>query len=344
MEESLRAYFLCYNPRMQYDFVAIGDTAVDDFIRLKDARVNCDINDEHCLLSLRFGDKVPFEFSVVVPGVGNSANAAVSASRLGLKTAFRSYVGNDDRGQMCLDSFTANGVSNEFVVRESGKTTNYHYVLWYESERTILIKHEAYSYTMPDFSEEPKWIYLSSMAENSLAYHQEIGRYLAAHPHVLFAFQPGTYQMKMGVDALKDIYAHTEIFFCNKEEAQRILNSNESSEKKLLAGVRSLGPRIVVITDGRKGAYAMNSEGAWHIPMYPDPKPPLERTGAGDATASTTVAFLALGFSLPDALMRGIINGMSVVQEIGAQKGLLDRDKIESWYEMRPSEFSPTAL
>ena len=69
-----------------FDIVAIGDTATDTFIRLKDASVNCDINREHCLLSLRFGDKVPYEFVEIVRAVGNSANAAVAGARLGPKT------------------------------------------------------------------------------------------------------------------------------------------------------------------------------------------------------------------------------------------------------------------
>ncbi|RJQ35832.1 carbohydrate kinase family protein [Candidatus Parcubacteria bacterium] len=329
---------------MRYDVLAIGDTAIDDFIRLKDARVNCDINDENCMLSLRFGDKVPFEFNEVVGGVGNSANAAVACARLGLKSAFRTYVGDDDRARLCLDAFAANSVSTEYVARQAGKQTNYHYVLWYESERTILIKHEEYEYAMPQLSEEPTWIYLSSMAEHSLPYHEEIGRYIKEHPGIKVAFQPGTFQMKFGMNALKDIYERTEIFFCNKEEAQRILESGERDEKKLMEALRARGPRTVVVTDGRKGAYAMNDGGAWRIPMYPDPKPPLERTGAGDATSSTTVAYLQLGYPLAEALMRGVINSMSVVQEIGAQKGLLTRDQIEEWYAKRPADFVPTAL
>ena len=63
---------------MKYDILALGDTAVDAFIRLKDARVTCDINNENCMISMRFGDKIPFEFAEVIYGVGNSANAAVT--------------------------------------------------------------------------------------------------------------------------------------------------------------------------------------------------------------------------------------------------------------------------
>lgn len=330
---------------MKYDILAIGDTAVDAFIRLKDARVTCDINNENCMISMRFGDKVPFEFAVVVYGVGNSANAAVACARLGLNAALRSYVGRDDDGARCIAAYEANGVSTHEIVQEEGKTTNYHYVLWYESERTILIKHEEFTYTLPTLDEPPAWIYLSSMAENSLPYHQELGAYLSAHPDVKVAFQPGTFQMKLGTEALAEIYAHTEVFFCNKEEAQRILKTQDGDIKMLLDGLASLGPKLVVITDGRAGSYARELDGSkWHAPMYPDPKPPLERTGAGDASASTTVAYLHKGMSLEESLLRGQINSMSVVQEIGAQKGLLSPEQIEAWYAKRPAEFKATPL
>ena len=329
---------------MQYDILAIGDTAIDDFIRLKDARVNCDINDEHCLLCLRFGDKVPFEFSDVVPGVGNSANAAVCCARLGLSSALHAYVGDDSHGKDCIETLRHNGVATELIVAESGKHTNYHYVLWYESERTILIRHEVFSYSIPTKLEPPKWVYLSSMADKTISYHEEISRYLAAHPSVKVAFQPGTFQIKLGADALKELYAQTEIFFCNKEEAHIILKTDQTAIKPLLEGIRALGCAIAVITDGREGACAMDATGAWHVPMFPDPKPPLERTGAGDATSATTVAYMQLGYPLAEALMRGMINSMSVVQEIGAQKGLLNRDQIEDWYDKRPPDFKPTAM
>ncbi len=327
------------------DVLAIGDTVIDDFIRLKDASAHCDINHEQCMLSLRFGDKVPFEFNVLVPGVGNSANAAVACARLGLQSALRVHVGDDDRGRVCIDALKAQGVDTSLVAVEAGKLTNYHYVLWYESERTILVKHESYAYSMPQLAVSPKWIYLSSLADKTEPYHHEIAAYLAAHPEVKLAFQPGTFQMKLGAAALKDVYERTEIFFCNKEEAQRILGITEHDIARLLDGIHALGPKVVVITDGREGSYAREESGRmWHAPMYPDPTPPKERTGAGDACASTTVAYLVKGMSLEKSLLRGQINSMNVVQEIGAQKGLLTADEIEAWYAKRPPEYKATDL
>ncbi len=327
------------------EVLAIGDTVIDEFIRLKDARVNCDLHDEHCMLCVRFGDKVPFDFSVKVPAVGNSANAAVAAARLGLRTAIRVHVGEDDNGTLCIETFEREGVDTSLILREAGKKTNYHFVLWYESERTILIKHEAYAYAMPALAAPPQWIYLSSLGEGTVPYQKSIAAYVAANPSVKMAFQPGTFQIKEGVESLHELYAHAEIVFCNKQEAQTILKTQEGDVKVLLSAMRALGPRIAVITDGREGSYAMDRDGnAWHVPMYPDQKPPLERTGAGDATASTTVAYLIRGLGLDEAIMRGHINSANVVQEIGAQKGLLSHEQIEGWYAKRPADFKPTAL
>ncbi len=71
---------------MPLEFVAIGDTTVDEFIRLKEAKINCDVNSDDSTNSMKWGDKIPYEFSVLVPAVGNGANAAVAAARLGLSS------------------------------------------------------------------------------------------------------------------------------------------------------------------------------------------------------------------------------------------------------------------
>ena len=67
----------------------------------------------------------------------------------------------------------------------------------------------------------------------------------------------------------------------------------------------------------------------WSIPRYPDPRPPYEITGAGDAFASTIVSALVLGLPLHQALLWGPVNASAVIQEIGAQKGLLTREQLE---------------
>jgi sugar/nucleoside kinase (ribokinase family) len=98
------------------------------------------------------------------------------------------------------------------------------------------------------------------------------------------------------------------------------------------------------VTDGPKGSNILDESGAWHVPMYPDPAPPQNRTGAGDATASTTVTYIIKGMAPKDALMRGTVNAASVVQHIGAQGGLLHEKELDEWYAKKPADFVATAL
>jgi len=320
-----------------FDLIAIGDTVVDNFIKIKDAEI-LGKNTERAKICLTFGDKIPYEKDVLVLAVGNSANAAVAASRLGLKTALVSNLGADTNGDLCLKSLKKDSVNTNFIKKHSGKRTNYHYVLWYEDDRTILIKHEEYPYELANIG-NPKWIYLSSLGSNSLDFHKTISDYLVSHPDIKLAFQPGTYQIKFGHKKLEKIYQRSNLFFCNKEEAKKILETNSDDLKVLSRGLKELGPEVIFITDGRNGAYVYDQQELWHMPIFPDQKNPVERTGAGDAFSSTVTAGFYLGLNLENSMKWALINSMSVVGKIGAQAGLLTKQEIESFIIKSPAEY-----
>ncbi len=324
-----------------FDFVGIGDTVVDAFIRLEIGHVEQHTEGaEYCI---PFGMKVPFKEVTVIPGVGNSANGVVSAVRLGLKAALITFLGNDANGLECINRLKKEGVNMDFATQEDGKKTNYHYVLWHGNERTILIKHEAFKAVLPDIG-NPSWVYLSSLGEHAKGLQDELAVYLKSHPDIKLAFQPGTFQIKLGKDALKDIYSQAEVFCCNKEEAAEILGSQTTDVKELLLKLSELGPKIVLLSDGPHGAYMKSGENYYQMPLYPDIAPPLERTGAGDAFCSTFVSYLAKGFTPEEAITRAPINSMSVVQKIGAQEGLLSEEKIEEYLKNAPENYKLVTL
>ncbi|MEK7662188.1 MAG: carbohydrate kinase family protein [Patescibacteria group bacterium] len=328
---------------MNLDFIAIGDITTDAFIRLKDAEVHCNINREDCQLCMDFGTKIPYKSVTVVPAVGNSPNAAVAAARLGLKSGLYANMGDDENGKSCLDSLKKDRVNTDYVAVHAGKPTNYHYVLWYEDERTILIKHEKYDYKLP-FLGLPKWIYLSSVGEGGASIHDELSKYLDDRKEIKLAFQPGTFQISLGYEKLRKIYARTNVFFCNIEEAKKILKTEETDIQRLLEKLKELGPEIIVLTDGKKGAYLHYEKEVFFMPPYPDPSPPYERTGAGDAYSSTFVAALALGKTPLEAITWAPINAMSVVQKIGAQEGLLSRKELEKLLKNAPENYKPEII
>ena len=326
----------------QYDFVSVGDITIDAFIQLSkdDATVVCDIEGKPCQLQMNFGDKLPYDDKVVVNAVGNAPNASVSAHRLGLRSALVTNLGSDKYGKDCLNALRTEGVSTDYVKVHEGKATNYHYVLRYGAERTILIKHEEYPYVLPDFQKPPRFIYFSSVGENGVQFHHDIAKYIKENDETRLVFQPGTFQMRLGYETLKDLYEVTEIFFCNKEEAQSILGSKEDDVPTLIREFKKLGPKLPVVTDGPKGAYVVDEDDqAWHMPMYPDPAPPVDRTGAGDSFASTFTSAIAMGKTPAEALTWAPINSMNVVQYIGAQEGLLSMEKLQEHLKNAPADY-----
>lgn len=342
------------------NFLAIGDIVNDDFIDLQDVKIEKE-SDGISYLEMRFGDKIPYKGREFIKAVGNSPNAAVSATRLGLHTGLMSHVGDDDLGEQTLDTLRERGVRTDWMTTEENKETNYHFVLRYQAERTILIKHETYTY---DLAKQvagkplPEWVYFSSVGEDSIPYHHDIATWVRDN-NINLSFQPGTFQIKLGHEPFKDLYAVCAIFFCNVEEAQKILtpilgedslNSMRTQRdrkqfvKFLLEEIRNLGPMIACITDGPDGAYAQDGDSTWFMPIYPDPGPPVDRTGAGDSFSSTFTSAVALGNSIDVALKWGPINSMSVVQHVGAQAGLLSREKLFQYLEDAPEWYRPEKI
>lgn len=326
------------------DFLAIGDTATDAFIRLKEASVHCVVNTDKCEICMRFGDKVPFDYVKVIKAVGNAANASVSAARLGVYSALVTQLGDDENGKDSIKNLEHEKVCSKYIKIHKGKPTNYHFVLWYEADRTILVNHVDYEYKLPSIKKAPKWIYLTSLGGNSVNYHEEVMKYLSENPNTKLCFQPGTFQMRLGIKKLSNLYKRSDIFVVNVEEAQGLLNTDSRDIKTLLSEIHAYGPKIVLITDGPKGAYMLDGDHFYFMPIYPDPKPPLERTGCGDSFASTFVCALIYGKSPLEALMWASINPMSVIQYVGAQEGLLDKHHVEWYLEHAPEEFKPREI
>ena len=318
----------------QLDILTIGDIATDIYIKIKDAEAVCDTDGNDCKLCLEFGAKIPYESVEICHAVGNSSNVAISSSRLGLKSGLMTNIGDDQNGINCLKVLEEEKVDLNFIKKEKGKITSNHYVLWYKGERTILTKHEDYNYEWTKTKESkeynlPAWIYLSSLGEKSLSFHQEIVNYLKSHVNVKLAFQPGTFQIKLGVEQFKEIYQRSNVFLCNKDEAKTILNSEEESISKLLKQIYDLGPKIVIITDGNKGAYSYDGNEILFIKAFE--QKPIESTGAGDAFSSAFVTAIFLGKSISDSLIWGSVNSASVISFAGPHKGLLNQTQIEDY-------------
>jgi 2-dehydro-3-deoxygluconokinase len=326
-----------------YDVLCVGDMATDVFIRLSDAHIHAWDDGRGHWMDLPFGGKVPFDYTQTVEAGGNAANVAVGLSRLGASAALAAHAGDDPIGRDMVSSLQRERIDTHLVRLDAGRPSNRNFVLWYGQDRTILVRHQIYDYHWPHLAprETPRWIYLSSVGA-SATYYDEILGWLDTHGNVGLAFQPGTGQVAMGRDALRGIYQRSQLLLCNREEAVEIGGGDHGDLGRLLDSLHRLGPRLVVVTDGPQGAYASDGVARYRVPAYPDPHPPKERTGAGDAFASAVVAALTKGHTLEESLAWGPINAMSVVQQVGSQTGLLFETDLRHYLKCTPDGYSVT--
>ncbi len=188
---------------------------------------------------------------------------------------------------------------------------------------------------------ETDWIYFSSLGAHTLPFHKRLADYLKKNPKIKMGFNPGTFQLKFGPKKLKEIYQHTYVLFVNREEAEQVSGIKNDNIKKLMQGTHKLGPKIVVITDGPDGAYASDGTVCYFMPTYPDPKPPISRTGAGDAFATGFLSALIYGLPIREALKWAPAKSMHVVQFFGAQTGLLKKPALLKILKDAPKNYQP---
>ncbi|MEP6710329.1 MAG: carbohydrate kinase family protein [Candidatus Saccharibacteria bacterium] len=325
--------------------LAIGDIFSDAFIKLDEKEARIDTEDDGTKrLSVEFGAKLPYERVDVINAVGPSPNSAVSFARLGLRSGLMTFIGDDRTGEESLAYLKSELVDTSTITVEKDTPSSSWYVLRYGADRTMLVKNEEYDYVWGEPSETPDWIYLSQISGNSWELHEKLLEYLQKNTEIKLAFQPGTFHFQWGKEKLADVYRRAQLVVLNREEAAHVLGLSRESVPELISGFHDLGVDTIVITDGSDGAYAGDGSVTLQIPNYPDPAPPFERTGAGDAFASTITAALAQGESLETALLWAPINSMSVVQKLGAQAGLLSKTELQKYLNEAPEWYHPKEL
>lgn len=321
--------------KTKYDMISIGDATIDTFLFVDDIEIKKIKGQLKAIIN--WGDKLPVQkFARTV--AGNAANNAVGSSRLGMKTAFYTVLAHDAGGREIIHKMRKEKVSTEYIVIDDKHPTNASTVLSHEGERTIFVYHEHRKYKLPKLA-PAKWVYLTSMANGFEAIYHDLAKYLDRTGAKL-VFNPGTFQLRKGPKFNKLMLERTHVLSINKEEAQSWVGDSEDFEV-LSEKLHKLGPKTVVITDGRKGAYSYSSEGFFYIPEFPGPL--FEATGAGDSFTTAYVGALYNGHNNYDALRWAPVNAGSVVNTVGPQDGLLTKRQIEYQLQKRRS-FKPIIL
>lgn len=312
------------------DLLSIGDASLDAFIFPTETEALCQLNDKDCLICFSYGDKIPVKdlrFSIG----GNAANNSVGARRLGVKAAVNLTLGEDDIGNQIVEKLIKDNVDTSYVFRQKDKRSNYSLAINYSGERTIFTYKDEMDYILPEMLPEVSHIYLTSMGDTFSDPYKKVADWIGSNPEVKLIFNPGSRQVRSGLEKIQDVLRVSHLVYINREEAEKISGFNESrgKEKELLKRVSDLGPKIPIITDGPNGSYALCDEKYYKAGVMPVDA--YERTGAGDAFGVGCLSALIKGKDITEALLWGTVNSASVIGYVGAQRGLLNEEQMNEW-------------
>lgn len=338
------------------DVITIGSATMDVFVESDDANIVSVYtkNKKSEFMSYPYGAKVEIEdFTSQVGGGG--VNTAVNFANLGFKTSAIFKIGDDIYSDGVLEAFKNRDIDLSNIIQDPKESTGFSIILVsFQGDRTVLAHRGANARIKKsdinfDAIKNAKLLYIAPMNGDSTKVLDDIATF--AHDNNVFVcFNAGSSSIKKGFNYLKKILANANIVVMNKEEASLATQIQERPDtrdekfsdepihpdikemfKKLKVGKK----QIIVITDGKHGAYAYDGKKFYICPVFEGPV--VSTLGAGDAFASTFCA--ALGRTNRDigkSLMYASVNSAGAVSKFGATQGLLNFEQIEEALSNHP--------
>lgn len=313
----------------QFDLVCVGNAKIDTFLTLHEPNSHLRLSTETNEICIKFGEKITVDKAEILLG-GDAANVSVGTSRLGLSTALIAEIGTDEFAQKIINTLKKENIDTSNVCQIEGQQSSFSTIINYKNDRTIFSEHVQREHNFNFENISTKWVYLTSLGEKWLkAYADTID--FVKEKQCSLAFNPGTMQIENGKDALVNVLSIANLLIVNKEEAEELLGypQGQKNIEELSLGLQKLGPKIVAITDGKNGSFAINEKGNKFMQPMIEAEI-VERTGAGDAYSSGFISALLNNKSIADAMLWGTKNAASVIGKVGAQAGLLRKSEIEN--------------
>jgi ribokinase len=305
-----------------YDVITVGSATVDVFAKTHFSELIkiIDPKGETDLLAFPSGAKILIDELEFTTG-GGGTNTAVALTRLGHKVGFIGKLGTGTNSDFIHRNLKKEKI--DLLCSHGKGHAGYSVILdTLEHDRTILtykgINDELRNEDVPYKKLKTKWFYFGAMLEESFRTLERLAEF-AQQRNIKIAFNPSTYLAEKGVHQLKHIISRTELLVLNKEEACLLVGKD--TMEGLLFKLRNLGPKIVVITDGKNDLYVIYEKYIYSS------KPPfvkiIDTTGAGDAFAASFLCGIIKKKDIEFAIKLGIVNSQSVITHYGAKNLLL---------------------
>ena len=332
----------------KFDIITIGGAVRDTTFYTNQGKIFATPNNltAQKMLGFEYGAKIN------IPEVyrnlgGGAANTAVSLSRLGFKTATITRIGNDEDGKNILSKFKKNKVNTNFVQLDNKVQTGFSCILSMSKmdREHIAFLHRGANENLILQTQKIKdlktpWFYITSLSGYGWLKTLKQIMAFAKNKKIKIAWNPGNLQLQAGKKVLANFLKQTSVLILNKDEAIELVLSGIKIGKRdpkylnrplyLLNILRDWGPKTVVITDGKKGAWAYDGKTIYQQKIKKTKA--VDTTGVGDAFGSSFIAgFINTKGNVEQSLKWGIANSASVIKKVGAQNGLLTLKELKKY-------------
>lgn len=342
------------NPK--FDVITIGSATMDVFVECDDANIVsatsvCSKSEYMCY---PYGAKVEVTNFTSNTG-GGGVNTALNFANLGFKTSAICKIGDDIYSRGVLEALGKSTLDLSNIIQDNTVSTGFSIILLsFQGDRTVLAQRGANATLKKseidfDAIKEAKLLYIAPLSGESNKVLASIVDF-ANENGVKVCFNAGTTSLKRGFEYIKKIIDDSKIVVMNKEEASmctKIEVRPDTREEKfsdalihtdiveMLKKLKIADEQVIVITDGKEGAYAYDGNKFYKCSNFPVKV--LSTLGAGDAFASTFCGALErTNNDIGKSLMYAAVNSASVVSNFGASEGFLTFEEIEQRLKEHP--------
>lgn len=293
---------------------------------------------------------------------GGAVNAAVAMARLGLDVSIMAKLGQDARAETILTRLAQEGISTRWALRDQRAPTGASVLIAsHDRNAGVFTFRGANTLLEPQDLAEDAFavdvVYVAHLSNESADCFPEIVRRAKQHG-AMVTTNPGVRQLSARAGAFRQSLASIDVVALNRAEANALVPNliarfgeggppvphvpgeelpalaahglvGGGFQMSLVGFLRALissGPRIVLLTDGPRGAFAASREELLYCPALMTEV--SGTAGAGDAFAATFTVYQALGKPIAEALQAATINAAAVVTCVDTQTGLLRRDAL----------------
>ncbi|MDF1514253.1 MAG: PfkB family carbohydrate kinase [Anaerolineae bacterium] len=224
------------------------------------------------------------------PG-GNAVNVAVLAKRLGHDAAYIGWLGDDERGDLVLSSLESEGIDTTHCRIIKGGKTGFSTVEIIDGDRVFGEADDGVCHLLNLEKKDFNFISTFDVVHTSVFSHVEPQLADLSQASKLLSFD---LSQNYEQNYLETVLPYVDVAFLSVSDVPK------NEQEPLMRHMHTMGPRIVVTTNGKYGSWVYDGKEVYHQGIIQVEA--IDSLGAGDAFAACFLVEFAEGKTIPLAM------------------------------------------